>query len=107
MPIFALPEDQTEALTSTREAYLRIVKLSFEPGQSWRFSDGTATFNAKMNDPEFQKRLEVREEGFYSGDRLHVRFKTIQTNDRGRLKSVYSIEEVISHLPAPRQQHLQ
>ena len=94
-------------LVSTREALLRIVKLSFEGKQKWRFSDGSSRFGALIVDKSFQQRIESRQEGFFSGDVLRVVLRITQRSTRdGGFKSEYTIERVVEHLPAPRQRRL-
>ena len=105
---FLAPLDGTgqpeREIVSTREAYLRVDKPSFVPGQVWRFSDGQSKFGAKITDHNFEARVQAREEGFYSGDRLHVQLKTIQkVENNGALKTETVVERVLGHLPAPRQ----
>jgi hypothetical protein len=107
-PAFLAPLDETgqpaREIASTREAYLRVDKPSFVPGQVWRFSDGQSKFGAKITDQNFEARVGAREEGFYSGDRLHVQLRTIQkVENDGALKTETVVERVLEHLPAPRQ----
>jgi hypothetical protein len=91
-------------LSNTRVALLKIVKLSFEKQQKWRFSDGSAAFNASITDQQFISRLDARQEGFYSGDVLKVMLSTSQAlTPKGGITSHYTIDSVIEHLPAPRQ----
>lgn len=101
-------EEQPEtALINTREALLKIVKVSFEPNQKWRFSDGTATFGAAVHDKSFQDRVQSRQEGFFSGDILRVVLKTSQhSKEDGSFKSECIIARVVEHLPAPQQRRL-
>ena len=94
----------TDDLSSTRVALLKVVKLSFEKNQKWRFSDGSAAFNASITDQQFISRLNAREEGFYSGDVLKVMLSTSQAlNLKGGISTHYTIDRVIEHLAAPRQ----
>lgn len=96
----------TDVLTDIREAKLRIVKANFEEGK-WMFWDGEAKFNASLNDPVFQQKLDNREVGFFKGDVLRVKLKTVQTTlPSGKFKTEYSIEEVLDHTPQPTQPRL-
>jgi hypothetical protein len=97
----------SEVLTDIREALLKVVKANFEEGK-WTFSDGTAKFNASINDQVFERKLDNREIGFYKGDVLRVRLKTVQAlQPSGRFKTDYSIEEVIDHRPLPTQRRME
>jgi hypothetical protein len=94
-------------LSNTREAFLKVVKLSFMPKQKWRFNDGAATFNAGIADKDFLGRLEARKEGFYSGDVLHVLLSSAQgITPTGHISAEYTVEKVIQHLAAPQQESL-
>jgi hypothetical protein len=94
-------------LSSTREALLRVIKLSFVKGQKWRFNDGAATFNAGIADEAFLERLAARQEGFYSGDVLRVLLNASQGfTESGQVRAEYTIEKVLTHLPGPIQARL-
>jgi len=110
-PIFLNPLDerglQGKEIASIREAYLHIEKPSFVPGQTWRFSDGESSFGAKITDKEFEHRVQEREEGFYSGDQLHVLLRTTQRVDSsGEIRTESFVERVIEHIPTPKQRRL-
>ena len=84
---------------------MQVTKANFE-SEKWGFSDGTAKFNADLNDAAFQEKLNNREIGFYKGDVLRVRLRTVQTmQTSGKFKTEYSIEEVIEdqHRSLPKQ----
>lgn len=97
-----------EVLSDTREALLKVTKANFDDKKGrWGFSDGTAKFGADVNDAIFQEKLDKREIGFYKGDVLRVMLKTVQTTQpSGRLKTKYSIEQVLEHRPLPTQANL-
>ncbi len=67
-----VPEDE-EAVTatSTREALLKIVSAQFAEGYLWRFTDGTNTFTATMEDESFTGRLDRSEIVLSKNDTLH------------------------------------
>jgi hypothetical protein len=91
-------------LSNSKEALLKIVKPSFEPGQKWRFNDGAAVFNASIADKEFTKRVQDRQEGFYNGDLLRVLLKSAQSvTAGGNLSAEYTVDKVIEHIPGPQQ----
>ena len=101
--------DET-ALVGTREALLRLVTVHFVGKRKWTFSDGTARFDASIEDREFLGRLESREVGFFKGDILHVRLRAEQrwkdTKDGPELKTRYIIERVIKFEPRANQLRL-
>ena len=93
-------------LVNTNEALLTVVTANFEKGK-WKFSDGTAKFNAEMNDTEFKQRLDNHQEGFYKGDVLRVRMTITQmASPNGNLQARYSIDRVLEHRHAMRQEPL-
>jgi hypothetical protein len=57
-----------DQLSNTREALLRVVKLSFVPKQKWRFNDGAATFNAAIADKDFLSADSGRCRSAFRGD---------------------------------------
>src|SRR5665213_544147 len=82
-----------------RETLLRIIKLSFEPDQEWRFSDGAAVFSASIKEQALLERLKAREEGFYSGDLLRVFIRSSQrVTSAGSISAEYTIEKIIEHI---------
>jgi hypothetical protein len=93
-------------LEDSREAMLRVIRANFEKGK-WGFSDGSAHFSAEIDDEDFRKKLDAHEIGFYKGDVLRVRLKTTQVIGlEGAFQTKYSIEAVIDHIHAARQQEL-
>jgi hypothetical protein len=47
------PSSDDTIITQKREALLKIVSAQFDQGYLWRFSDGTNTFTAGMEDTSF------------------------------------------------------
>lgn len=95
--------DRTENI---REVMLRVIRANFEKGK-WGFSDGSASFSADIEDEVFLKQLDDHEIGFFKGDVLRVRLKTVQVVATDQdFKTQYVIEQVIEHRHAPRQQEL-
>ncbi len=112
MEIFVVPERQeaqpgevpSVGGNPPRETLLRIVKLSFEPGQKWRFSDGAAVFNASIEDQNFTDRVQTRQEGFASGDVLQVMLNSTQAvTPAGKITAEYKVEKVLAHVPGAQQ----
>jgi hypothetical protein len=95
-----------DSLVNSREAFLSVETANFAKGK-WRFSDGTAKFNAQLNDPAFRQHIDSREEGFFSGDTLRVSLTTTQTvKPDGKIQTTYSIDKVLEHRHGPTQERL-
>jgi hypothetical protein len=62
-------------LENTREAFLEIVRLSFNPDHKWGFTDGTSRIRAYIRDPKFwaEVRAGLR---FAKGDHIVASLKT-------------------------------
>jgi hypothetical protein len=99
-------DSSAQVLTSSREALVKVVTAGFEEGK-WKFSDGSSKFTATIDDPVFQEKLDNRQEGFYKGDMLRVVLKSTQTEKTdGKIQTKHSVEEVLDHRQAPRQNPL-
>jgi hypothetical protein len=95
-----------ETLTDRREALVKVVKANFEKGK-WTFSDGTARFNADVDDPVFREKMDSREIGFYKGDLLRVSLETVQSvKASGKIHTDYVIKRVLEYRPAGTQTRL-
>jgi hypothetical protein len=97
-----LEQDEEEPKVVEDDEVLEIVKPSFEDKYTWFFSNGTAHFDAKIEDQEFLTKVERRELNFGKGDRLEVRIRRTQTSGK-KLKTQYSVVKVLRHIPAPWQ----
>jgi len=93
------PSGNTEDVVTdtTTQRMLLIESAVFKDGNKWRFSDGTATFHAAIEDAEFKARIEQGLERFGKGDVLIVDLHVIQTVANGELRNTYSIDHVIEH----------
>lgn len=96
-----LLEDGNYAKTSndshdvTRTAYLEIIRLSFIEKNRWTFSDGSATFSASIEDPNFSKKIDSHEM-FGKGDQLKVTLRTTTgKNHMGKYQSTHTIVQVL------------
>lgn len=104
-----VPEPSKEEITETsvtREALLRIVSAQFEEGYLWRFSDGTNTFTASMEDEGFIKRLDTSEIVLSKNDTLRCVIKEKQQLAGNRLKTETKITRVKDHISGARQLRL-
>jgi hypothetical protein len=89
-----------------REVLLRITKPNFEGGR-WSFTDGQAKFGAEITDEAFNEKVKRREEGFFAGDTLHALMRTTQRIVKdNKLEVSHTVERVIEHMHAPRQENL-
>lgn len=77
---------------------LSIVTVSFREDNTWRLSDGTVTFFAAVEDPDFLKRVDAGEI-FAKGDTLRCRVRMRQWRTDGGLRAEYIVTRVIEHIP--------
>lgn len=88
----------------TQNMILKIVAAVFDENQKWRFTDGDATFWARINDEEFWQKIESRELLFGKGDQLKVECSVVQLLDAdGTLTITRTINKVIEVVPKPTQ----
>lgn len=78
------------------EMSLIIESAVFKDGNKWRFSDGSNSFTADIEDKSFLKRVEDGER-FGKEDILRVRIKISQSSSASKLSIKRSIIEVIEH----------
>lgn len=101
-----VPESSEEEVTETsveREALLKIVSAQFEEGYLWRFTDGTNTFTASMEDEAFVMRLDNSEVVLSKNDTLRCAIEEKQQLTGSRLKTETRIIEVREHISGARQ----
>lgn len=98
------PEDDDKTETTTkREALLKIVSAQFAEGYLWRFTDGTNTFTASMEDQDFLNRLDRSEVVLSKNDTLRCEIEETQTLAGTKLKTDAKILEVKEHISGARQ----
>lgn len=98
------PEDDEKTESTTkREALLKIVSAQFAEGYLWRFTDGTNTFTASMEDQEFLNRLDHSEVVLSKNDTLRCEIEETQTLAGSKLKTDAKILEVKEHISGARQ----
>ena len=91
--------DGETLLENEREAMLAIIRLSFNRDHKWGLTDGTTKISARINDPAFWADIQAGIR-FAKGDHVLVRLKTRTfRTESDDLKSEYSIEQVIRHIP--------
>jgi hypothetical protein len=91
----AADEAEIQDLTKDEEVELDIEKSAWRRDLAWHFSDGRTSFDARIQDEKFWKRIDDGE-AFAEGDRLRVHLRTTaQRTTQGRLKVERSIPAVI------------
>lgn len=104
---FEVPEKEDEELETTEsEVYLQIINVAFEHGK-WKFSNGTNTFYASIQDEGFIDGVKKNQQQFGSTDTLKVKLLTSQKIDKdGKLKSEFTVLKVIDHIKGHKQLEL-
>ncbi len=87
----AADEAEIEDLTKDEEIELDIEKSAWRRNLAWHFSDGRTSFDAKIEDENFWKRI-GQGEAFADGDRLRVH---LQTTARRTAFGTLRVERVI------------
>jgi len=86
---------EIESLTKDEEIDLGIEKAAWRRNLAWHLNDGTTSFDAKIEDESFWKRVEAGEP-FADGDRLRVHLRTVaRRRHNGILKLERTIPTVI------------
>lgn len=107
LPLFQPPADSELPLSDSTASgiLLKIESAVFKDGNKWRFTDGSRSFYATIEDSDFMSRIESGEERFGKADVLLVDLRQIQFAIDGELKSEYRITHVLEHR-APLQKPL-
>lgn len=88
-------EAEIQDLTKDEEIELDIEKSAWRRNLAWHFSDGRTSFDARIEDENFWKRID-QGEAFAEGDRLRVHLRTIARRTAlGALKVERVIPRVI------------
>ncbi len=91
----AADEAELEDIVKDEEVVLDIEKAAWRRSLAWHFSDGSTSFDAKIEHDAFWERIE-RGEAFSVGDRLKVHLRTTaHRTDDGRLRVQRVIPEVL------------
>lgn len=108
---FEVPPARVEdRIESSSEAVLQVESVVFTAGKQWRFSDGSATFSALVEDPNFTLAVEQGLIRFAHNDLLRVDLRTTQTRDAaGKLRTERVVTRVRQHIlvPAPTSKEVQ
>ena len=93
--LIAADEAEIEDLTHNEEIELDIEKSAWRRNLAWHFSDGRTSFDARIEDDNFWKRIDGGE-AFAEGDRLRVHLQTTaRRTNQGKLKVERVIPTVI------------
>ncbi|HPA44501.1 MAG TPA: hypothetical protein PLG59_01865 [bacterium] len=96
---FRKPHDDVEQLSdSKRTCTCIVISASFDEKYIWRFSDGQSSFNAKIVDQEFWKKIDAGGESFSKGDALTVELQSKQIRRNRKLTIENEIIRVIDHV---------
>ena len=89
-------EAEIEDLTKDEEIELDIEKCAWRRNLAWHFSDGRTSFDARIEDENFWRRIEGGE-AFAEGDRLRIHLRTTaHRTAQGKLRVERVIPTVIS-----------
>jgi hypothetical protein len=95
-------EAEIKSLTRDEEIDLDIEKAAWRRNLAWHFSDGRTSFDARIDDVNFWKRVE-QGEPFADGDRLRVHLRTTARHtSNGILKVERRIPTVFNVVHARR-----
>jgi len=99
LPYFLPPADADLPLSDSTACglLLKVESAVFKDGNKWRFTDGSRSFYAAIEDASFLARVDSGEERFGKADVLLVDLRQIQYAIDGELKSDYRIVRVIEH----------
>ena len=89
--LHAADEAELQDLIKDEEIELDIEKSAWRRDLAWHFSDGRTSFDAKIHDDSFWKRI-AQGEAFAGGDRLRVH---LRTTARRTASGVLKVERVI------------
>lgn len=101
---YATPPQEDELISESEDiAVLQLVNIAFREDNKWRFSDGSSTFFAELQDEDFRKRVDENDIAFSKGDILRVRLAKRQTLVNEDMKAEYRVLEVLEHRKAGTQ----
>lgn len=101
---YELPEIEDEILLETEhQAAYSILSLAFKEDNKWRLYDGSSSISVRMEDADFQYKVDNNLTAFSKGDILICKVKAIQLRTETGLKTEYTVLKVIEHKTASRQ----
>ena len=79
----------------------------FKRGAKWQFFHESGFVYASILDEKFNDKVLKKGERFGAGDQFKVKLRITQTSsDKGTIKNIYEVIEVIEEIPGPRPQEL-
>ncbi|WP_148301478.1 hypothetical protein [Asaia prunellae] len=101
---FSKPELPDQILVDDRRrGAFSILSLAFKEDNKWRLHDGANTISATIADEDFIRRVNASEESFSKGDVLVCDVRLIQRRTEAGLRTDYTVERVLEHIPGARQ----
>lgn len=96
------PTADRPLVADIREQSFEIVSLAFKEENKWRLSDGNSTISVLIEDRDFLEQVNRSAISFSKHDvlRCRVRFEQVQT--ASGLRTLYTVEKVLQHVPAAR-----
>jgi hypothetical protein len=100
---FEVPPTRVEdRIESSSEAVLRLERVEFAEDKPWRFSDGSTSFFASVEAPDFLLAVGQGLVRFGNNDLLRVTLRITQTRDAaGKLRTERVITKVHQHISVP------
>jgi len=86
-----------------RRGAFSILSLAFKEDNKWRLHDGANTISATIADEDFIRRVDSNEISFSKGDVLICDVHLIQKRTETGLKTEYTVEKVLDHIPGTQQ----
>ena len=84
-----------ETITSTYEAVLQIISMTFDKNLKWRFDDGESKFYALVTDEDFIKRFESGRINFAKNDRILAQIELKQIYDESSTRTERKVIKVL------------
>lgn len=107
LPIFEppppVPIEQPKVTNTTYDQSFTIISLTFKDGNKWKVSDGRNPIGVIIEDADFIRRVNNREEVFAKDDIIRCTVRQEQVSDTDGLKTNYAITKVLEHAHVPRQ----
>lgn len=103
-PLFRAPEPDSDVVVDDRRrAAYTIHGLSFEEDGTWKLFDGANPIKVRFEDRDFLAQVESDDIRFAKHDVLVCSVHFVQRRTGKGLTNEYTVEEVLEHIPAPRQ----
>jgi hypothetical protein len=95
---FNAPIPQEEVLEDVELiTNVQLVNVAFQETNKWRFSDGTTSFFATVEDNNFIQRVQNDTETFAKNDILRVKLRKLQYESPTGIRTEYYVQNVLEH----------